>query len=554
MVSPILALASTADPEAEVPTAAPGFASALATEAESREPDAEPWSSSVPPMTVDIDLTAEPEASPSGVPSLAFVSLASMPSSPPEAEPEWFVTPDTGISHSGLSSSRPQPASNVAVAAPETAPNVQTAARADSEQSEAPPAIPAAARRAAMPASGQSAFALATEAVTHEADAPKVGVPRTLRASTSSLPEADILQDRPSSRTTALEWSESTLTRPRVTPAEPREGPRAADNRPAAAPRPAIDALRAVQARPVEAPTPPAARPEALVGDAVPPPALILDPTVRRTLTASGPAAPASPSPTGIASEGHSASEASSPSLSTSGPGEQETSASAPERPTSKAGEGQAPSPSTAPPLDIESQTSPRPEEARPPASVAPLPTSAPAPEAAVPGATPTDPVTAEVATIEGAPTLAAEVASGSRPTSASAPASAIPARLAVPTWLGPLASATAQGVEVALAEGDGNVRLQTERGADGLTVVVRFSDPELGALAGLHLRQITDALEAHFAEPVRLSLDQPGADGEGTPSERGRPAGPEAEGAPDPPPPATPLSSRPLGRTEWIA
>lgn len=129
----------------------------------------------------------------------------------------------------------------------------------------------------------------------------------------------------------------------------------------------------------------------------------------------------------------------------------------------------------------------------------------------------------------------------------------ALPPRLAASAWIGPLTSATPQSVEVALAEGDGHVRLRTQRGTDGLAVVVRFSDPELGALAGLHVRQITEALEAHFAEPVQLSLGHAGADGD-APPDQGRPSTSEADRAADPAPSRpTPRPARTLGPYEWI-
>ena len=167
-------------------------------------------------------------------------------------------------------------------------------------------------------------------------------------------------------------------------------------------------------------------------------------------------------------------------------------------------------------------------------------PDSAPpaaAPEAVLPSATPE--------------------ASAPRPTASGAEVRApLPSRLAAPAWMGALTHSTPQSIEVDLADGDGQVRLRTRRDADGLSVVVRFSDPELGALAGLHVRRIAEALEAHFAEPVQLSLDHPQADGEGAPSDHRPPDRPEAaglsalssaSGSPEV------LSRRPLGPLEWI-
>jgi len=162
-------------------------------------------------------------------------------------------------------------------------------------------------------------------------------------------------------------------------------------------------------------------------------------------------------------------------------------------------------------------------------------------------------------AVIEATPTPGRAPTAASPAGRAEAP---VPSRLAVPAWLHALATAAdRRGVRVALAEG-GSVRLDTARDADAVTVRVQFSDPELQALAGAHASRIRDALETHFAEPVRLQLTDAGTQAGGhpggdRPAERGAPrdASPtdSSAGTPDA---STPTSSdaRPAtGRREWI-
>lgn len=119
------------------------------------------------------------------------------------------------------------------------------------------------------------------------------------------------------------------------------------------------------------------------------------------------------------------------------------------------------------------------------------------------------------------------------------------------------------------MLEEGGSVRLQTQSLDEGVVVRIQFSDPELQALAGVHAGRLRDVLEAHLAEPVRLSLpdaDSPpsglGADVGGHSSE------PDADGAmgqggrrePRPtsrasePPSSSPAGARlPSDRREWI-
>lgn len=198
--------------------------------------------------------------------------------------------------------------------------------------------------------------------------------------------------------------------------------------------------------------------------------------------------------------------------------------------------------------------------DAPPPAAAAPRPEAdgprPPAPEPSQADAPPPAEAGAETsATTEPPPATAPATV---RPTARTAEvAPALPPRLATPVWLDRLdvLAAAPNHVEVALGEGDGTVRLQTRRDGDQLSVVVRFSDPELGALAGAHARQIAEALEQHFAEPVRLALGDATADGRGRGDQRGdaRPEAPSA-GSPTasgPPPPDA--SPRPLGPREWV-
>ena len=166
---------------------------------------------------------------------------------------------------------------------------------------------------------------------------------------------------------------------------------------------------------------------------------------------------------------------------------------------------------------------------------------------------------------------IAAEASSGTafssdRPTasgSAQEARPAVPARLATSTWTGRLAeTAGGRSVQVALGE-DGTVRLQTVRDGDGVTVSLRFSDPDLQALAGTHAARLRDVLDAHFDEPVRLSLsDGGGAQGDGAgPGGRqpdhaaGRPArtASPASTASASPVPARPAATAPSGRREWV-
>jgi hypothetical protein len=139
-----------------------------------------------------------------------------------------------------------------------------------------------------------------------------------------------------------------------------------------------------------------------------------------------------------------------------------------------------------------------------------------------------------------------------------------LPARLASAAWIEALGTAAGRSVQVALGE-DGTVRLRTDRDGDGVAVRLHFSDPELQALAGSHAARLREVLAEHFAEPVRLSLGDPSANG-GPASD---PSGGDARGSgergghssPQPvrgPSGATASSStdRPLapdGRREWI-
>ena len=98
------------------------------------------------------------------------------------------------------------------------------------------------------------------------------------------------------------------------------------------------------------------------------------------------------------------------------------------------------------------------------------------------------------------------------------------------------------------LGNGDGTVHLSTERTADGVTVRVHFSDPDLQALAGSHAGRLRDVLESHLDAPVHLSFAGGSASGEasgGNDSEPRRPADqparaprrrPAAPGGPHPP------------------
>ena len=143
-----------------------------------------------------------------------------------------------------------------------------------------------------------------------------------------------------------------------------------------------------------------------------------------------------------------------------------------------------------------------------------------------------------------------------------------LPARLETSAWLSEARPGARRSVRVMLEEG-GSVRLQTQSLDEGVVVRIQFSDPELQALAGVHAGRLRDVLEAHLAEPVRLSLpdaDSPpsglGADVGGHSSE------PDADGAmgqggrrePRPtsrasePPSSSPAGARlPSDRREWI-
>ena len=147
----------------------------------------------------------------------------------------------------------------------------------------------------------------------------------------------------------------------------------------------------------------------------------------------------------------------------------------------------------------------------------------------------------------EGSPDLAAldaPATPGAAPeTSARAAAPAhgpLPARLAAPAWVGRLDAADLD-VRVPLGD-DGAVRVQTTREGDGLAVTVRFSDPELQALAASHAPRLREVLEAQLDASVRLSLGEAdvGADGRGQGQERAartapssRSVGDAAAGAP---------------------
>jgi hypothetical protein len=114
--------------------------------------------------------------------------------------------------------------------------------------------------------------------------------------------------------------------------------------------------------------------------------------------------------------------------------------------------------------------------------------------------------------------------------------------------------------LEITLDDGDGTLRVQADRGIDGLTVQVRFSDPELHALAGAHASRLQDALSTQLSAPVRLSLaDAPSADAGGSGQ---HPSGqPEREGSAQPTNrvPAAGASVEPterrnaLGHREWV-
>ncbi|MGB3544473.1 hypothetical protein [Rubrivirga sp.] len=97
-----------------------------------------------------------------------------------------------------------------------------------------------------------------------------------------------------------------------------------------------------------------------------------------------------------------------------------------------------------------------------------------------------------------------------SAPTTALRPSAPVPSRLAVSAWLDRIP--TDGQVRVSLGE-DGSIHLQTSNDADGTTVSVRFSDPELQALAAAHAPRLRELLESHFEGAVRLSLDSSGAD-----------------------------------------
>ena len=143
------------------------------------------------------------------------------------------------------------------------------------------------------------------------------------------------------------------------------------------------------------------------------------------------------------------------------------------------------------------------------------------------------------------------------------------PARLATSLWMERL-TAEADRVQVSLGE-DGSVRLRTLRQAEGVTVHLQFSDPEMQALASAHVDRLRDALETHFAEPVRLALADAGSNGAGAHDAGANGAGThDADGRSDgsPPSPTTDLtpvdappdgSPHPLaraaadGRREWI-
>lgn len=110
-------------------------------------------------------------------------------------------------------------------------------------------------------------------------------------------------------------------------------------------------------------------------------------------------------------------------------------------------------------------------------------------------------------------------------------PVAPVPARLAVPVWAERLAQASGgRTVRVSLGD-DGAVRLQTTTSDDGVTTVhLRFSDPDLQALAGQHAGRLREVLDGHFSDPIRLSLDADsgpgdfgsgGSPGDGAPARR---------------------------------
>ena len=148
-------------------------------------------------------------------------------------------------------------------------------------------------------------------------------------------------------------------------------------------------------------------------------------------------------------------------------------------------------------------------------------------------------------------------------PDSARPTAPPLPARLATSIWLERLA-ADADRVQVSLGE-DGAVRLRTQRQPDGVTVHLQFTDPEMQALASLHADRLREALETHFAEPVRLALPDASSDGAGTNHAGSNGADSPGEGAhtPNAPnsvpsdsaPDAPPHTSAPAadGRREWV-
>ena len=202
------------------------------------------------------------------------------------------------------------------------------------------------------------------------------------------------------------------------------------------------------------------------------------------------------------------------------------------------------------------------------PLGTRPVPTGEPDPDAPRPGGAGVDPASAAAdpspsADAQPAPTdVRTSAPEGPKEVGRPAP----PARLAAPTWISRLATAErAQSVQVALGGGDGTVHLQTQREGEGVSVSLRFSDPELQALASAHVGRLRDALDAHFAEPVRLTL----ADGTGTgPDARGSGAqgGAGESAARDPsrpspggraraadPPARLPRPPAADGRREWI-
>lgn len=536
-VSPIQALAPAGDPEAEATPAAPGFAVALATEAGDaapRRPEAEatpadPEATPEPPASGHAPLVLAPTLTPPGRSSQA--SADADPDAPPLPEATRLASPpntdgpDAPVLASRTASepTETQPiragAPLGAASGPGTGP--LSPVRGEAETPAPPMPAPGARPEAAHPDLARLASTEANEGL---ASAPRTVAPDA--ASPTRLgADAAPLRDATRGGTSLTLASRPAAEVPPAELARPAQGVPAAN----------------------ETTTPPSPLPRVEGAAAAPVAALAVAPDVRRMRTASGTDAP----------DGLSGIDAAEPVVSSveTDADPAETVEAVPDEPRSPREARPALAPDTSPLATAgpEAAQMVRLDAAGTPPAHAPAGISAPVPDATfLPLAEAARP---EGMTVEAAPVLAPEAAgSASRTASGSAPASALPARLAVPTWLGPLASATAPGVEVALADGDGHVRLQTERSVEGLAVVVRFSDPELGALAGLHLRQIADALEAHFAEPVQLSLDHPGADGEGAPSDRGRRAGPEADTASTTASAAVPASSRPLGRTEWIA